>query len=46
MQKKKKEEENQAIQPPKFQMATLAELLPELSTARIFSFFDAKNEVF
>ena len=33
---------NQAIQRPRFQMPTLEELLPELSKARIFSFFDTK----
>ena len=34
---------NRAIQRPKFQMPTLEELLPELSKARIFSSFDAKD---
>lgn len=34
---------NQAVQRPKFQMSTLEELLPELSKARIFSSFDAKD---
>ena len=34
---------NQAVQRPKFQMPTLEELLPELSKARIFSSFDAKD---
>ena len=34
---------NQAVQHPKFQMPTLEELLPELSKARIFSSFDAKD---
>ena len=34
---------NKAIQRPKFQMPTLEELLPDLSKARIFSSFDAKD---
>ena len=34
---------NRAVQRPKFQMPTLEELLPELSKARIFSSFDAKD---
>ena len=34
---------NQAVQRPKFQMPTLEELLPELTKARIFSSFDAKD---
>ena len=34
---------NKAVQRPKFQMPTLEELLPELSKARIFSSFDAKD---
>lgn len=34
---------NCAIQCPKFQMPTLEELLPELSKARIFSPYDAKD---
>ena len=34
---------NKAVQRLKFQMSTLEELLPELSKARIFSSFDAKN---
>ena len=34
---------NRTVQRPKFQMPSLEELLPELSKARIFSFFDAKD---
>ena len=34
---------NKAVQRRKFQMPILEELLPELSKARIFSFFDAKD---
>ena len=34
---------NRAVQRPKFQMPTLEELLPELSKARIFSSFDARD---
>ena len=34
---------NKAVQRPKFQMPTLEELLSELSKARIFSSFDAKD---
>lgn len=34
---------NKAVQRPKFQLPTLEELLPELSKARIFSSFDAKD---
>ena len=34
---------NKAVQRPKFQMPTLEELFPELSKARIFSSFDAKD---
>ena len=34
---------NQAVQRPKYQMPTLEELLPELSKARIFSSFHAKD---
>ena len=34
---------NRAVQRPKFQMPTLEELLPDLSKARIFSSFDAKD---
>ena len=34
---------NKAVQRRKFQMLNLEELLPELSKARIFSFFDAKD---
>ena len=34
---------NRAVQRPKFQMPTLEELLSELSKARIFSSFDAKD---
>ena len=34
---------HRAVQRPKFQLPTLEELLPELSKARIFSSFDAKD---
>ena len=37
---------NRAVQRPKFQMPTLEELLPELSKARIFSSFDAKDGLY